>query len=123
MAVRSAKKVIVGFMSFKEAFTAYFITIVVGTLISTIVGIILFNFVDPETAEFINEQMVQMQSEMMASFGAPQEQIDKVVAELEKENQFAITSYLKSYFTQLAIYAVIGLIIALIFREKDPQAA
>lgn len=57
---------------------------------------------------------------MMQKFGAPQSEIDKAIVAMEEDNQFSMMNYIKGWFGFLVFYAVVGLIVALIFREKDP---
>ena len=42
-----------GFLSFKEAFSSFIITVIVGSLISVIYTIVLFNFIDPENYRLV----------------------------------------------------------------------
>jgi hypothetical protein len=118
-----AKSLLNGFISFKQAFTAWFITIVVGIGISTIVNIILFNVIDPEAAEMVKQATIEATVSMMENFGAPQEGIDQAISEIENTNQFAIGNLLKSLAFQFMFYAVIGLLVALIMKKSDPDAA
>ncbi|MFC6861039.1 DUF4199 domain-containing protein [Zunongwangia atlantica] len=108
--------------SFKDAFIAAFIPIAIGMLISTITTIIIFNFVDPEAAQVVMEYTAEMTRNMMSGFGVPEADINEAVQEVMSNNQFSLLNQLKSYIYQLAFWAVIGLILALIFRKKDPQA-
>ena len=118
-----SRKAMGGFMSFKEAFTSYFITIALGTLFSTIVGIVIFNFVDPEAANYVNEQIITMTAETMENWGAPQSSIDEAIAKMEGQNNFSIAAQIQSYFIRLLILAVLGLIVAVAIKRKDPNAA
>lgn len=118
-----AKSLLNGFISFKQAFTAWFTTIVVGILISTVVNILLFNVIDPEAAEIIKQNTIEATVSMMENFGTPQEAIDQAVIEIENTNQFAVGNLLKSLAWQFLFYAVIGLIVALIMKKKDPDLA
>lgn len=117
-----AKSLGKGFISFKEAFSAFFIPIAVGVLISSLVSVVLFNFVDPEAAEMVKEQTIENSVKMMEGFGAPQTAIDEAVAEMQNTNQFSIVSLLKSYAWQMLFYAVVGLIVGAIMKRKDPNA-
>ena len=121
LSAKKTKDIVVGFTSFKQAFSGYFITIAIGLAISTAVSILLFNVVDTEAASVVQEEIVDATEKMMQNFGAPQETIDKSLAEMETTNQFGVVNQLKGYVFSLAFYAVIGLIVALVFREKDPN--
>lgn len=118
-----ARGLLNGFISFKQAFTAWFITIVVGIGISTLVNILIFNVIDPEAAEMVKQASIEASVSMMENFGAPQETIDQTIAEIENTNQFAVGNLLKSLAFQFLFYAVIGLIVALIMKKSDPDAA
>jgi hypothetical protein len=118
-----AKSILNGFISFKEAFTAWFTTIVVGMLISTVVSILIFNVVDPEAAELVKQASIEATVSMMENFGTPQETIDMAITEMENTNQFAVGNLLKSLAWQFLFYAIVGLLIALIMKKTDPDAA
>ncbi|WBL20971.1 DUF4199 domain-containing protein [Zunongwangia sp. HRR-M8] len=120
--IKTRKAVANPAFSFKDAFIAAFIPVAIGLLISTLVSIIIFNFVDPEAAQTVVELTAEMTKNMMEGFGLPEAEIAKAVAEIMNSNQFTILNQLKTYIFQLAFWAVIGLILALIFRKKDPQA-
>lgn len=118
-----AKSILNGFISFKEAFTAWFTTIVVGILISTVVSILIFNVVDPEAAELVKQASIEATVSMLENFGTPQESIDMAITEMENTNQFAVGNLLKSLAWQFLFYAIVGLLIALIMKKTDPDAA
>lgn len=122
-AALKSRKAMGGFMSFKEAFTSYFITIAIGTLISTVVGIVIFNFVDPDSAAYINEKIITMTRETMENWGAPQESINEAMAKMEGENNFSTGAQLQSYVVRLLILSVLGLIVAVAVKRKDPNEA
>lgn len=117
-----SKSLLGGFMSFKEAFSSYFITVAIGLLISTAVGILIFTILDPDLAEYLNERTLEITREFMEGFGAPEEEINKALADLEGKNNFSLMNQLKSYVFGLLFQAVLGLLVALIFKKKDPNA-
>lgn len=109
--------------TFKSAFSAFFICIAIGSIIYTLVNYILFNFVDPEAANYIVEASIEKMRETMASFGGTEEQMNLMVAEMESENQFSLTNQGIGLATKFVFYSVIGLLVALIFKEKSNQVA
>jgi len=109
--------------TFKSAFSAFFITIAIGSIVYTLVNYILFNFVDPEAANYIVEVSIEKMKETMASFGGTQEQINLMVTEMEGENQFSLANQAIGLAFKLVFYSVIGLLVALIFKEKTNQVA
>ncbi|MBT8270414.1 MAG: DUF4199 domain-containing protein [Flavobacteriaceae bacterium] len=118
-----SKKLLGGFISFKDAFTSYFLTIVVGTLISTVIGFIIFNVVDPESAAELNEQILLLTKERMEQFGAPDEVIKEQLAKAQDKDNFALGTQLTNYAIGLVIYAIVGLIGAAIIKKNNPDQA
>ncbi|EPR72183.1 hypothetical protein ADIWIN_3022 [Winogradskyella psychrotolerans RS-3] len=118
-----AKSMLNGFISFKQAFSSYFITIAIGILISTLVTFILFNYVDQEAAIILKEIVLEKTVSLMENFGAPASEIEKAMIEMEKQDTFAITTQLKSLAQGFVFYSIIGLLVALIMKKNDPDAA
>lgn len=117
-----SKSILKGFITFKQAFSSFFIPIAVGLFISSAVSVVLFNFVDSEAAEIVKEQTIENSIKMMEGFGAPQDAIDQAVADMQNTNQFSLVSLLKSFAWQMLFYAVIGLIVAAVMKRNDPSA-
>ncbi len=109
-----------GYLTFKEAFSSYFITIAIGTLIATIVSIVIFTFVDTEAAKHLNELILISTKETMESFGAPQEAIQQALIEAEKKDNFSIGSQIQAYVIRLIVYCILGLIVSLIIKKNNP---
>jgi len=107
-----------GFITFKEAFSSYFITVAIGTIISTLVSYIIFNFVDPESAIYLKQLAIEKTQNMMEGFNAPVEEIAKQVEAIENQDTTSIGAQLKQLAQSLIFFAVIGLIVALIMKRK-----
>lgn len=122
VSVAKSKSILGGFISFKEGFTSYFITIAIGLFIATITGILIFNLVDPGAAEYLQERIVEITRSMMERFGAPESDIDKAIADLEGQNSYSVGKQLRGFIFQLAFYSVFGLLVALIMKKKDPNS-
>ena len=116
------KKSIGGFISFKETFSCFFITVVVGFFISTIFSILLFNVIDTDAKTIITENVIKYTVEMMEKFGAKPSDINKMVEEMQKSDSFGIAGQLKGFIFNLIIYSIIGLISALIIKKERPQS-
>ncbi|MEN8125052.1 MAG: DUF4199 domain-containing protein [Bacteroidota bacterium] len=121
LAITNSKKLLGGFISFKDAFTAFFITAALGLLISTLIGILIFNVIDPGSKEILKELTIEKTVEVMERFNAPEEALDEALAKIEDTDSFSMGAQFKNYFIALAMYAFIGLIVALIFKKKDPS--
>lgn len=111
-----------GFLSFKETFTCFFITVVLGVFISTLYSILLFNLIDPESKAVITENVIKKTVEMMQKFGGKAADINKMVEEMQKTDSFGMWGQLKGFAFGLILYSIIGLITALIVRRERPQS-
>lgn len=124
MSSMKARSILKGFISFKDAFTAYFIAIVVGIVISSIVSIVIFNVVDPEAANILQEKIIESQVKMLENFGTPQKAIDKAVNDIQANgNMYSISNIVKSIAFQLIGFSIVGLIVAAVVKRNDPNAA
>ncbi len=115
------KKELNGIFPFKDAFTTYFISAVVGILISVVFNIILFNFIDPSAKETIKELSIKYAVEMMKKFNTPSAAINEAVKKLQENDQFSIIELLKGSVFSIVFSALFGLLLALIFKSKSSQ--
>lgn len=111
-----------GIISFKDALGSYVLTVALGLLISTLVSYILFNFIDPEAAEYVKEKTVELTQNMMEGFNLPADAVAEAVDKLENDNQFSITNLLKNFFFSMVFQVIIGLIVAAIMKKNEPIA-
>ena len=111
------------FFSFKSAFSAFFFTVLLGSVISIVFTGILFNFIDSEAAKYVQEMTLEASREMMEKFGAQQGQIDAAIAQQEGNNPFGWKNLFMGFAFSIVLYAILSLIIAAIFKEKDPNRA
>ena len=119
--VLKAKSLNNGYLSFKEAFSSYFITIAIALMISTLVNVILFNFVDPEAALSLKEIIIDKTFAMMESFNAPAEAMSEAIEEIKNQDTFGIPLQIRGLAQSIATFAIIGLIVAAIMKKsKDP---
>lgn len=114
------KKELGGFMTLKEGFTAYFISIIIGFAISVLFNIILFNFIDPEAKETIKELGIEAFVNLMKKFGTPNAQLKEMVVKMEEQDQFSIGSQFMGYGINLLFGAIYGVILAAIFKKDKP---
>ena len=110
-----------GFASFTEAFSAYFITIIIGLVISTFVSYLLFNFIDTDAADLLKEKTIEKTVQMMENFNAPSEAIAEAVEGIEAQNQWSIGNILKGLAGYAVFFSVIGLIVAAAMKKSKPD--
>jgi hypothetical protein len=115
------KKELKGIFSFKDAFTTYFISAVIGILISVVFNIILFNFIDPSAKESIKELSIKYAVEMMQKFNTPSSAINEAVKKLQETDQFSIIELIKGSLFSIVFSSLFGLLLALIFKSKPTQ--
>ncbi len=115
------KKDLKGNFTFKEAFTTYFICSVIGTLISVLFTIILFNFIDPAAKETLKELILEFTKNIMQKMGAPASEMNKALKEIASKDSYSVVEQLKGSVFSIAFSAIIGLILAAIFKTKTPE--
>jgi hypothetical protein len=126
------KKALEGIISFKDAFTSYFLMLVISVFISTVLNFVLFNFIDKDFGEVVKEKQVELIESQrdwtMNKMGnAPQEKIDEIhdkfdeaIEKVKNDTPYAIGAQLKGAAIFLAIFSMFGLLLALILKKKDP---
>jgi hypothetical protein len=112
------RKELGGVFSFKDAFTTYFISAVVGIAISVIFNILLFNYIDPSLKDTVQELSIESAVNMMKKFGTPTSEIKKAVQGMSETNQFETFNQLKGSAFSIIFSAIFGLILAAIFKSK-----
>ncbi|MEL0457139.1 DUF4199 domain-containing protein [Flavobacteriaceae bacterium SZ-1-7] len=122
ISVAKTKQAQDGFASFKQSFTSYFITVLIGLLISTFVSFLLFNVVDTEAAEVLKEKTIEQTVQMMEGFNAPSEAIDEAVKKMETQNQYSLGNIAKGLAGYLVFFSIIGLIVAAAMKKSNPDA-
>jgi len=122
ISVAKVKQAQNGFASFKQAFTSYFITVLIGLLISTLVSFLLFNVIDTDAAEVLKEKTIEKTVQMMEGFNTPTEVIDKSVEEMESQNQYSIGNITKGLAGYLVVFSIIGLIVAAAMKKSNQEA-
>ena len=115
------KKELKGIFSFKEAFTTYFISGVIGILISVCFNILLFNVIDPSVKDTLNEITIKYTVETMEKFGAPSSTLNEAVKKMQENNPYSTFELIKGSAFSIAGSALFGLLLALIFKSKPSQ--
>lgn len=119
-AVNKAKEFNQGIFTFKHAFSVYFLTVFIGLLMATVFSLLLFNVIDPEAAETLKELTMEKQMAMFENLGMSEAQINEVMTKMQEEDTFSLKNVLISFASQLVFFSLIGLIVALVVREKEP---
>ena len=107
--------------SFKEAFTTYFISALIGITVSTAFSVLLFNVIDTDARDQVSEIFIKNQVKMLQNFGVPSSQINSTITELEKNSQFSIKGLFFGFLQSLLGAIIFGLILAAFFKSKSTQ--
>ncbi len=107
-----------GNLPFGTAFGFGILVIMISAIISQIYSYLLFTVIDPG----LQEKMTEMIAEQMLDRGLPEEQLDDVLARMEKFRSPLVMA-ISALVSSAIIGAIIALIVAAIFkREVEPEA-
>ena len=73
-----------GYMSFNQAFSLVFLTLVVAGIISSLFSLVLYKVIDPELPERMVQAAMEQQEQMMTNFGMPADQMDEALEKMFK---------------------------------------
>jgi hypothetical protein len=119
--IGSLKKAQEGFVTFKEAFTVFFIANALGLLLSTILTILIFVVIDPDLQTIVKDLTITKTTEMMENFGAQGDQIEKTIEGIKEQDNYSVGAQIKGYFMTLAISSIFGLLFSLILKKKKEE--
>ena len=115
-----AKAIQEGYINFKEAFTSYFITIVIGIVVSSLVSYLIFNVIDTAAGLELIDIAIEKSVKLMKRFGAPADQIALQVEAIENQDK-GLQSQLLQVLQGIVIFSVIGLIVAAIMKKNKEE--
>lgn len=111
----------IGFFSFKDAFTTFFITTIIALAISTLFSIVLFNVIDPEAKETVNQLLIKYMAETLQKFGTPAAAINEALTKMKENSPFSALEQVKALVFSIVGYSILGLILAAFFKSKSTQ--
>jgi len=118
LVIYNTKKQLNGQITFKEAFTVFFISAAISLAISTAFMILLFGFVDPQASDAIKDIQIENTVAFMEKMNAPAAEIDKATDRIMEQDTYGLGTQITGYFMSLAFMSVLGLILALIFKSR-----
>ena len=119
MLLSKTKKDLKGILTFKEAFTTYFISALVAITISTAFSFLLFNVIDTEARDKVSELFIDFQVGMMEKYNAPASVINEKVKQLQESSQYSTKGLFFGFLQGLVGSIIFGLILAAIFKTKS----
>lgn len=118
-AVKSRKTFPVNF-SFKNGFSAFFITIAVALAVSLVVKWLLYNYIDVDFGKYINHSGIVKRKEQLEQMGIDPEKINQEIKGLEHVYLLSFKNLFQEYILRLVGYCIPGVIVALILKTKKP---
>lgn len=118
------RKKIGGFWSFKQATTGAFIMFIISSIVSFLLVSLLFaKVIEPNMINKSQDAMVNAVTAMMEKTNAPQESVDKAIADINKKFDEQRETGAAKVVMGLGIMVIISFILALIFGaifKKEP---
>ena len=115
------KKELNGIFPFKDAFTTYFISAVIGVLISVAFKIVLFNFIDPAVKDTLLDLTIKYLISTSEKFGVPASSLNETISKLRETDPYSIVEQLKGSIFVIFFSSIFGLILAAFFKSKSTQ--
>jgi hypothetical protein len=115
------KKILNGFISFREAFQVGFLIILFTYIIRYFYDLVFNLIIDPGYVERVYESLINWMYDFYSRMGVPESQIDTYIGRYE--NQMANYTPLRAFFTGILSSAGLGAILSLItgaILKKEP---
>ena len=115
------KKLVGGYISFKETFTVTLGISVAGAFLSTFFSILLFNFIDPDFAVLLKDFTVEklaIQLDQLPESNAMYSVMETLIEQTQEEDIYSISNQASALFYSLFFHILFSAIIAA-FIKKD----
>jgi hypothetical protein len=120
-AMVQTRKQLGGFITFREAFSAFMIPAIVYLFMSTAANMVLFQVIDTELADRVKERMIEASMEWFEKMNMPEDAIDEAITKMEEQDQFGMVAQLRSFGMAIIFFGVIGAIAAAIIKRNKPM--
>ena len=119
LAIYITKRNLGGYITLKEAFIPYFLTVAISVLFSTLFLFILYGVMDTDTAQLIKLNSIELTKQQMHNFGVSSEQTQQSIKMVTESNPYGFGTLLMAAATRILILSIPGFIVAMIFRNKS----
>lgn len=106
--------------SFRDGFTGFFITVVVGLGVFHLANWMLFDLLASDAGHYINDSAIKLRQEQLEALGQDSDKIEEAIKSLKSSYQFALLNQFKGYITNLILYCLLAPLVAVIFKTKKP---
>lgn len=115
------RKKIGGYMDFKQAVLTLMTTFLISSFITQIFSYLLFTVIDPGLTELLKQTVLEQTTSMMERFGAPQEEIDKALAQIETQDYgMSLGRAAKGYLFGGLFNIIVSMAVALGVKKNKP---
>lgn len=119
-AIVKSRKMLGGYITFREAFSSFMIGAIVYMFISLAGSTLMFQVIDSDLGERLKEKMMVQLEERFENSNMPEERMNQVLQNMEEQDTFGLATQLKSTLYGIVFMAVIGAISALILKKERP---
>lgn len=115
------RKIIGGYISFKETFSVSLGITAAGSFVSTLFIILLFNFIDSGFAVMIKEATIENLIILLEQIPeAYHEDVEKSIEKIENSNLYSVKNQWKALIREIFAYSIISVILALFIKKDKP---
>tara|TARA_B100001057_G_scaffold436456_1_gene467537 strand:- start:587 stop:1120 length:534 start_codon:yes stop_codon:yes gene_type:complete len=118
------KKLVGGYISYKETFTVTLGVTVAGAFLSTFFSILLFNFIDPDFAVQLKDFTVQklaVQLDQLPESNPMYSVMETLIEQTQEENIYSISNQASALFYSLFFHIIFSAIIAAFIKKDKPM--
>ena len=117
------KKLVGGYISFKETFTVTLGITVAGAFLSTFFSILLFNFIDPDFAVQLKDFTVEklaVQLDQLPESNPIYSVMETLIEQTQEEDIYSISNQASALFYSLFFHILFSAIIAAFIKKDKP---
>ena len=117
------KKLLGGYISFKETFTVTLGSIVAGAFIGTFFSVILYNFLAPDFAAQLKDASIQkivVELESIPESSSMYDIMETLIEQTEEEDIYSPSNQALAFFYGLFFHIIISLIISAFIKKDKP---
>jgi len=117
------KKLVGGYISYKETFTVTLGITIAGAFLSTFFSILLFNFIDPDFAVQLKDFTVEklaIQLDQLPESNPMYSVMETLIEQTQEEDIYSISNQASALFYSLFFHIIFSAIIAAFIKKEKP---
>ncbi len=119
VSILMVKEKLGGRIVFKDAFSAYFITILIASFMATVFLLLQYYvIISPENLSILKQNYIEFNIKMIQQNFAQTEDIDEIIEFYKSFNPFSFSEVIMAALKFLLRDCLIGFLVALIFRNQ-----